>query len=559
MANQRGSLLGLALPATDGSAWGKTAVLRYLIVFAIYLVLYRSSNIFHTTDLRSTPWNPEAGVAVAAGVLLGWPATPVIFAASLVGGIFWGPPFPLFWKIVSAGLHALLFAGTATYFRSVFLNLREPTTRGILLFLCYACAVTAVSAAGRLIVAVLAYDIAASYLYSYAVALSVGNLIGIATVVPIPFIFDSIEKLRRYLAEWGPVQWLSAASVFAVSVVVFGLDEIDQFKFFYLVFLPVIALAVKDGFPGAALGVLLSDVVMIVILLWRDFEPSTATELQVLMLSLSATGLILGAAVTERHRMSEQLEASHLRLQESQLALLHATRVSLASEMAAALAHELNQPLSAIRNFIRSVRRKLDRQKLDRHQLRSDIDAAVWQVDSAAGLIKTTRNFLSRGDVRMALLDVKQLIQTAGALVELELRNSRVKLSVDIPDGLPKIAGNASQLQQVVLNLVRNAKEAILEKRSKSGEVSIAVSAVSRPGYLEVSVTDTGPGVSEPLKAMLFKPLTSSKSEGLGLGLSLCSTIVAAHGGELWHDESHRPGARFAFTIPAASKARPVA
>jgi two-component system sensor kinase FixL len=106
------------------------------------------------------------------------------------------------------------------------------------------------------------------------------------------------------------------------------------------------------------------------------------------------------------------------------------------------------------------------------------------------------------------------------------------------------------QIQQVVLNLVRNAKEAILDGRSKARRIELSVSLESRPGHVEIAVTDSGPGISPEVKAMLFKPLKSSKDNGLGLGLSLSNTIVTSHGGDIWYDEAASGGARFAFTLP---------
>ena len=380
--------------------------------------------------------------------------------------------------------------------------------------------------------------------------LSVGNVVGVLTIVPLFFVAKPVSGWLRYFAGFTLFHWISTLAILLTSFIVFGLQDTDKFKFFYLVFLPVLVFAIRDGFMGAAYSILLSDTAMIAILLWRVSEPAIATELQVLMISLSATGLVLGATISERRRISLELEESHARLRDSQAALLQASRLSLASEMAAALAHEMNQPLSSIRSFIRAARRKLDKGRVMRADLKSDIDAAVKEVDVAASLIRETRKFLERGDVTKEKLNLRQLLLTCSDLIGPELSASRISWDLRLPEKLPQVMGNATQIQQVVLNLVRNAKESILEGRGKTRSIRLDVSLDSRPGYAEIAVSDSGPGIPPEVKAMLFKPLKSSKDNGLGLGLSLSNTIVTSHGGSIWYDETVSSGARFAFTLP---------
>jgi C4-dicarboxylate-specific signal transduction histidine kinase len=312
----------------------------------------------------------------------------------------------------------------------------------------------------------------------------------------------------------------------------------------------VIAFAAKDGFLGAATSILVSDVAMIGILYLRDFESSTATELQLLMISLSVTGLILGAAVSERSRMAAQLDESNARLRDSQNSLMQASRISLASEMAAALAHELNQPLTAIRNYVRSVRRNLEKPKMRQSAIKADIDLAVQQVDVAASLLRATRTFLEKGEIRFEQLNLKELVKTCFELVEPELRHAGIEWQVTMPETLPPVRGNSVQIQQVILNLVKNAKEAINDGQAEARMIEFEASTNTRPGYVEFTVADSGPGLSAGVRDMLFKPLRSSKPEGLGLGLSLCNTIITAHGGEIWLVESIASRTKFAFTLP---------
>ncbi|MEP6827946.1 MAG: ATP-binding protein [Aestuariivirga sp.] len=522
------------------------------IYFCAYLLLYRYSNIFHTTDLRSTPWNPETGIAVVVGALYGWIAVPVIIVANFLGNILWGSTFPVGWSFASAVAQSLIFTGSAAFVKNRLVNASNPNVGLVVSFLVFATFVTLASVIARLMISSYAFRIAPSYLYSYTLAVSVGNLVGILTTTPLFYAFGSVKEFTSYLRRWRVFQYGALAAIAAVSLIVFGIKSTNEFKVFYLIFLPVIAFAIQDGLVGASFAVLLSDLAMIAILSWRQFEPSTALELQLLMTALSATGLILGASISERQRVSAELEQSHLKLRESQTALMQASRISLASEMAAALAHELNQPLSSVRNFVRSVRRRLDAGRLNKKALKIDIDEAVDQIDKAAELIKSTRRFLARGEVNFKSLDTVALISGCCEMVQSEMQKNKIALIIEIPPKLPKIIGNESQLQQVLLNLLKNAKEAISESRSIVRKIKIQVSNQSRPGYLEISVTDSGPGISADLKDSLFAPLKSSKSDGLGLGLSLCNTIVKSHGGDIWLDQANQSGARFIVTMPTS-------
>lgn len=528
-------------------------ILGQMAVFAAYLVFFRISYIFLVSDLRSTPWNPETGLAVAAGALLGWPSVPVIALANFTARELVGAAFPSLWEAVASATSALVFAGSAAAFRNIFTSLKIPTTKAVVLFLGYATLATIISALARLAIVMFAFRMPASLLWQYTLTLSVGNLVGIIIVVPLLIFSTRLSELLGYFGSWSKYQWMFLVSIFLSSIVVFGIDGIDQFKFFYLTFMPVIAFAAKDGFLGAAFSIPVSNAAMIGILYLREFESSTATELQLLMISLSVTGLILGAAVSERYRMSLQLDESNARLRDSQNSLVQASRISLASEMAAALAHELNQPLTAIRNYVRSVRRNLDKPKTNSAGLKADIDLAVQQVDVAASLIHATRKFLQKGEIRFQQVDVNDLVATCFELVEPELRNSGVNWQVRIPGKLPFVRGNAVQIQQVILNLIRNAKESINEGKPRIKKIEFQASANTRPGYIEFTISDTGPGLPAEIKTMLFKPLRSSKPLGLGLGLSLCNTIVTAHGGEIWLMESTPSQTKFAFTLPCST------
>lgn len=527
-------------------------LLLHVALFAALLLLSRMSALFQTSELRSTPWHPETGLAVAAGLLLGRSAVLTTALSIYVSTRLWGWPLPGFWEFLSSTLRALIFAGSASAVAPWLLRQTVPSVQTVVVFIGFTATVTAAYAATRLLILWLSIGIEPSYVLPYTVTLSIGNMLGILTVTPLLMITDRTEGLGAYLSHWRSFQWIMFTCLVLVSFVVFAVDEVDEFKFFYLILLPVIAFSVRDGYVAAGFSVLASDLLMMGILFWRDTGSASVTELQFLMLALSVTGLLLGAAISDRDRAVNDQKSSHAQLQDSQNALLQASRLSLASEMAAALAHELNQPLSSVRNFVRAVRRKLDSPELDKDELRASIDAAVEQVDAAAGMLRSTRQFLERGSAQRSRVDLGFLVARCRDLVGPELRKAGISLEITGLAALPPVICNEVQVQQVFLNVIRNAREAINAAGMRDGRITISGSAETRPGYVEVAIQDTGPGVPPELRSKLFLPLQSAKPEGLGLGLSLCSTIVRSHGGEFRLDHASRSGACFVFTLPCS-------
>ena len=521
-------------------------------LFFLFLALSRVALIFQATELRTSPWTPSTGLAFAAGLVLGRPAILTVALCIFVSTRLWEWPLPGLWEFASVVLRALLFTGTAVASKSFLTDAAASRVQIVIRLLIVCAGITLAYAFGRLVLLRLSVGIDLTYLLSYTTTLSIGTLIAMITLVPFVLASGELSGWGDYFLSWTRIQWAFVGALIIACYIVFGLQVTDQFKFFYLIFIPVIAFCVKDGLRGAAFSVFLSDVLMLFILYWRSYEASTATELQFLMLSLSATGLFLGAAVSDRERAMEQLARTHLHLQESQSALLQASRLSLASEIAAALAHDLNQPLSSIRNYVRAAKRRLTSETAEMLAIQSDIDAAVLQVDEAATLLRSTRRFLERGTAHRDHHDLQHVIDSSRTLIEPELRKSGISVTIDRPLSRCTILCSEIQIQQVILNLLRNAKDAITASGARTGRIMIRVSLQSRPGYIEIQVSDTGPGVPQELQPMLFQPLQSNKPDGLGLGLSLCSSIVRSHGGELWLENSSQDGATFAFTLPVA-------
>ena len=236
------------------------------------------------------------------------------------------------------------------------------------------------------------------------------------------------------------------------------------------------------------------------------------------------------------------------RLQELQSELVHVSRLTAMGEMASGLAHELNQPLSAIANYLRGSVRLLDKgDPADTPRLRDALDKAAGQALRAGDVIRRLRDFVGRGEVERRVEALSQMVQEASALALVGAKELGVRVTMGFDPKVDRVLADRVQVQQVVINLIRNAMDAmpVVERR----ELRVTTRDQG-DGFTAVLVSDTGPGISEEVRERLFQPFTTTKKEGMGVGLSICRTIIEAHGGTIWADSNADGGATFAFTLP---------
>src|SRR5215471_4511084 len=249
--------------------------------------------------------------------------------------------------------------------------------------------------------------------------------------------------------------------------------------------------------------------------------------------------------LTER----QQTEA---RLQELQSELVHMSRLTAMGEMASALAHELNQPLAAIANYMKGSRRLLEnRQDQSLGPVRDAMEKAADQALRAGDIIRRLRDFVSRGESERRVEDVKKLIEEASALALVGVKDKGVRVRFAFAPGLNYVLADKVQVQQVLLNLVRNAIDAM--ETAPIRELVVATSPA--PGNMvEISVADTGSGISPEVASQLFQPFVTTKSQGMGVGLSISRTIIESHGGSIAQRPNPGGGTVFFFTLPTMTK-----
>lgn len=243
------------------------------------------------------------------------------------------------------------------------------------------------------------------------------------------------------------------------------------------------------------------------------------------------------------------------RLQELQDGLLHVSRLRSMGQMAAALAHELNQPLTAVTNYVRAALRLLDAGNTNLPRARQAMELAAQQTLRSGEIIQRLRAFVARGEVSRRPESVAKLIEEASALALVGAKELGIKVLITVDPDLPNATVDRVQIQQVLLNLIRNAVEAM--QHSEFRELSVGT--VVENGVVLISVTDTGSGIAPEIEAKLFQPFVTNKASGMGIGLSVCRTIVEAHGGRLWAEPNTGGGSIFRFTLPADDKPPQVA
>jgi two-component system sensor kinase FixL len=240
------------------------------------------------------------------------------------------------------------------------------------------------------------------------------------------------------------------------------------------------------------------------------------------------------------------------RLQDLQSELFHMSRFSAMGEMASTLAHELNQPLTAIASYLNGCRRLLRGTDSVRNlMLRDAIDRAADQALRAGQIIRRMRLFVARGESERQVENLTKLIEEASALALVGVKEAGVQVSFAFGARVSFVLADKIQLQQVILNLVRNAIEAMQDTVCRE----LTISTAEQPdGMVEICIADTGPGIAPEIAAQLFQPFVTTKVHGMGVGLSISRTIIEAHGGRLWSAPNPGGGTIFGLTLRALSK-----
>jgi PAS domain S-box-containing protein len=642
---------------------------------ALYLTLDRLSFIGALHGIGITPWSPSAGLAMALLIIKGLRYAPLVMAAELLSGAtlpiapISPVPVSLGSLVVTAG-----YTGAAAMLRHAGLQAGIRRGSDVVKLL----TVTSISSG------LVASGFVASYAAAGVVPWSdfaeagfhfwIGDAIGIVVLLPpLLLLYERIKQRAPPVHGNASFQLVEVAAqgasiVAALAAVFSGMGGDHPLGLFYLLFLPLIWIATRHGLPAASWAVLAIQIGLIAGLEIQGHSELTLRAFQLLMFALAATGLMLGAVVSERRRLSlaladieghrtailntvpdgvltidargniqsvnpaverlfsrpshrlighnvaelvegvpdllhrlklatrstasaagcweldarradgsafpielgagrfDLLGAEHYtvvvrdvtarrkaeaRYREHQAELAHVSRVSLAGEMAAGVAHELSQPLTAITAYARGCLRLLGESVTEPALLHEGLTEVVQQAERAGDVLDRLREFVRGGGYRRALTEVEPLIDSVLGLTRVEAMQREVEIKARIDHDLPAVLADRVQIEQVLVNLLRNAMDAM--EAVNTERRSIVVEARRKGNHaIEISVADSGPGVAAEVTDTIFEPFVTTKPNGMGMGLSISHSIIESHGGRLRMARGTLSGAIFIFDLPTA-------
>ena len=460
-----------------------------LAFVALYVALDAASFIHPLHGLNITPWNPAAALGLVFLLRRGPGAGPVLVVAVLLGEyLVRGVPFP-WWNRL---LPALILATGYLLLSAVLRRRMAPTT----------------------LLGLLPWDG-----WSAGVVRSwVGDAVGITVAMPL-FWWLSVGRgrlaLHTVLRSWETL----GHSLLGVVVlwIAFGLGGEGGFKLFYFLFLPIVWASVRQGMAGAIVSATVLQLGMIGAMQVLDFRAVTMAELQMLAVVIVLVGFFIGGVVDEQCRTSSELRQT--------------LRLAAAGEMAGALAHELNQPLTAMGAYA-SAYDALQVRGETGSRLEAAINGMRAEARRAGEVVRRLRDFFHTGATRLEAVRLDELIAAATAHYHSRARQGGVAFEVAEVPALTLLADRL-QLEVVLRNLLSNAFDAVAAVEPAARRVSLRAARLAG-GQVLICVEDSGPGLAPRDLERAFESFRSSKSSGLGLGLVISRAIAETHGGRLW-------------------------
>jgi signal transduction histidine kinase len=506
---------------------------------ALYVALDWVSFIHPVGAFGITPWNPPPGLSLAFLLRYGIRQGPWLFVAAIAAEfLVRGAPAPLPVLVAASLLLAVSYTALAALLTRVLrVDADLRSLRDVTVFVAAAAVACAIIALAFVALFARSGVLPPREFQEGVTQFWIGDLIGIVVTTPALLVIT-----RRY-QSWRPtLETLAELAAIGLALwLVFGAGLGEAPALFYLLFLPIVWIAMRQGFEGAVLGTVAIQLGLIIAIVVTGQGRASALEFQFLMLAIAVTGLLLGAAVSERRAIERALR-------EKQSTLDRSLRLAAASELASTLAHELNQPLSAISAYLRACQMMLAQSGDPKGELAATMDKVIAEANRAGTVVRRLRDFFRTGSTHIEPIAPGVLIAEACATLRERAAEHHVALEQSIGDPRDVLVDRV-QVESVLHNLVANAIDAL--KRAP-GERRVRVAATKDgEGFVQIAVADNGSGVATDIEAALFDPFVTTKATGMGLGLAISRSIVEAHGGRLWHERAS-PGSVFAFTLPLA-------
>ncbi|MBX2835395.1 MAG: PAS domain S-box protein, partial [Gammaproteobacteria bacterium] len=253
--------------------------------------------------------------------------------------------------------------------------------------------------------------------------------------------------------------------------------------------------------------------------------------------------------VSTGHDITARLDAEKA-ISQHQTELAHVSRLSTLGEMTSGLAHELNQPLCAITTYAQTCLRVIDGEYDKKEKLRYGLEQVVKQAELAGGILKRLRNFSRKRVIPKRCVDLRHIVNEVATLSDSELKDKGIALAIEQSEGQLQTVADPIQIEQVLLNLLRNSIDAMVDSPPERKQISVRLRKISNQ-ELKATLTDCGHGCSEEIVERLFEPFYTTKPNGLGIGLGISQSIIESHGGRLYLEKNGPSGAAFSFTLPA--------
>src|SRR6202046_279412 len=512
---------------------------------AAFIAIYFALNLlteWHEFDrLGITLWSPDDGLSLAL-LLENVACSPFVFLAAILV------------DLAIAGVHrgigvttaaelclTLAYVGLAFVLKNALKfdirRFRLPDVVAFLLLIPVGAALSAFIYCGVLY---LGGGLSSDKVFDAMVHCWIGTALGIVAVIP--------AATAAFTYGSPPWRW-SGYTLFTIFIFALGIglgfaalvgvgDKL--YYLFNLLFLPVIWVAMREGYAGVALALVTIQLTLAVLTAFVGYNTTDFAILQLLMLVLSITGLLLGAVTTER-------QDAALRLRDQKREMARMVSNARAGAMGMALAHEVSQPLSTVATYLHAARRLLPA-SVAIEPVRDALIKAEAEAQRAREVLERIRDFVSNGNLNLTAVDVSALAEKIGELCRDEAAARGVLVEVESMGLVPPLTADGVQIEQVLINLVANAIDSAAERSDLRGRVTMRVAAKGEAVTLRVE--DNGYGVASELADNIFDAYQTTKPRGMGLGLHLSRRIVQRHAGRLWWEPITTGGARFVVELP---------
>ncbi|MEO8441128.1 MAG: MASE1 domain-containing protein [Betaproteobacteria bacterium] len=492
-----------------------------LVFTACYVALDWASYIYPLGPFNITPWNPPPALSIVWMLLGGLRYVPVVFGAAVIADIFvrhtpGGVLVSLLTSLVLAGGYAGIAAMLSGTFKFD-AKLRDVRQLWILVL---------VTTTGAGLVAVLYVGVllatgmlADASFADAAFRFWQGDAVGMLVTAPLLLVAADSDRRESLRLSWQRPETLLQVVVMMTAVaLIFEVPVVEPSRYFYILFLPLIWIALRGGLAGAAVASVIVQIGVVLGAYDRTMNPPGVIELQALVAAFTLTGLSLGVMVDERERAAAQLK--------------HSLRLAAAGEMAGAIAHEINQPLATLTNYGRACQLMLEQGegRVPYAKLNAVIKKMLGESKRAADVVARLRDFFRTGSTRLEKVELLSLLERARHIGEELSRTGQVAFRVDGDGAGQMLLVDRLQIELVLRNLIANAFDAVASRPPGARQVRVSARCADG-GDVVICVVDSGPGLTPTARMCLSEPYPTSKPAGMGLGLAISQAIAEAHGG----------------------------